>query len=207
MQTQAFARGVRLEAFLEHRDQRRIARRVDVGGYARRIVPQPGPFHGVFPIAAGLLSGKYGRRVATSISRVERRRKGEASDPPRRTGPADCRSGPRGPARSAPAAPRKASNSSRTVRSGRSRVMNTSRVRWSSSGQRSSRAVGWKTCCTPCTTTGVSGISASFTMPLRRNSLSPWVARSSSRNISSVPAGNGGIAGEHEERRYARRGG
>ena len=58
-----FARGMRLEAFLEHRHQRRVARRVDVGGHAWRIVLEPRPLnwplHGIFPSAAGLLSGRF----------------------------------------------------------------------------------------------------------------------------------------------------
>ena len=52
-----FRGGVRLKAFLEHRHQRRTARRVNVGRYARRIILEPRPlhwpFHGVSPFAAG----------------------------------------------------------------------------------------------------------------------------------------------------------
>src|SRR3974390_1844981 len=178
------------ETFLEHRDQCGILRRVNFGGNARRVVSQPRPFHEDAPSRRRPL---YGPTAEASASNESSGRARAPATPDYRSAPPNGISGLSVKAarsgRSSAAAPTKASNSSRTVRSGRSRVMNTRRLRWSSSGQCSSRAVGWNTCCTPCTTTGVSGISASFTMPLIRNSLLPWVARSSSRNISSVPAG------------------
>ena len=41
--------GIGLEAFLEHRHQRGVARRVDLGGHARRIILQPRALHWRFP--------------------------------------------------------------------------------------------------------------------------------------------------------------
>ena len=75
--------GVRLEAFLEHGHQRRVARGVDLGGHARRIIRQPGPLHDVSPIAARLFSGKFPTWPAggISISRTEKPRKAHLRHP------------------------------------------------------------------------------------------------------------------------------
>src|SRR3569832_89225 len=62
----------------------------------------------------------------------------------------------------------------------RSRTMNTKRLRWSSSGQVSSRTSGYSTCCTPCSTTGC-GSSFRFTMALKRS-------RFSARKEVSMPS-------------------
>src|SRR6185312_753285 len=63
--------------------------------------------------------------------------------------------------------------------------------------------VGPNTCCTPCTTTGVSGISASCTMPLTRSSFLPCDARSNSRNISSALVGTGWSVTMTKERMWS----
>ena len=47
------------------------------------------------------------------------------------------------------------------------------------------------TCCTPWITSGRSGVSASFTMPLRRSSFGPCSERTRSMNISNVAPGIG----------------
>src|SRR5260221_6858923 len=61
-------------------------------------------------------------------------------------------------------------NTLRMVLSAMSRVMNTTRLlRSSPSGQASSVAGGWKTCCTPWITTGLS-VSLTFRMALDRES-------------------------------------
>ena len=62
----------------------------------------------------------------------------------------------------------------RTKASGRSLVISTRRVRRSSgSGQAASRSGGWKTLCTPCSTSGRSGLVDISTMPFMRSSFSP----------------------------------
>ena len=60
---ESIAVAIRRKALLEHRDQRGEARHVDVGADARRIVPQPGPFHGISSSAAA-----PDRRQRTDIS-------------------------------------------------------------------------------------------------------------------------------------------
>ena len=54
------------------------------------------------------------------------------------------------------------------------------------------------TCCTPWITSGRSGSSAIFTMPLRRKSFGPCSERTRSMNISNVAAGIGVSVGERE---------
>ena len=68
----ARARGVALEALLEQCRQRGIGRRVDVGGDARRIMPQPNPFHEGFPAPAG---------EAGDLRREDRANRGSAQEP------------------------------------------------------------------------------------------------------------------------------
>ena len=75
-----------------------------------------------------------------------------------------------------------------SVRGSMSRTMKTMRVRRSSSGQPRSCAAGWNTCCTPWITTGVSGVSAIWTMPFTRSRLGPCTDRSNSRNSSKAEA-------------------
>src|SRR5436190_2688448 len=70
-------------------------------------------------------------------------------------------------------ASKKEAKTLRMVLSAMSRVMNTTRLlRSSPSGQASSVAGGWKTCCTPWITTGLS-VSLTFRMPFMRNRSGP----------------------------------
>src|SRR5215475_152875 len=70
-------------------------------------------------------------------------------------------------------ASKKEANTLRMVLSPISRVMNTTRLlRSSPSGQASSVAGGWKTCCTPWITTGLS-VSLTFRMPFMRSRSGP----------------------------------
>ena len=144
--------GVGPEALLEHRDQRRIVRRVDLGGRhpadnaAAKAVPltflplPPASFE-ARPAVGSASDDRERARVAIADRATDRDPRltvvFQLTDPtpPNGTSGLSVRAARSG--RSMAAVPTKASNSSRTVRSGRSRVMNTSRVRWSSSGQRS----------------------------------------------------------------------
>ena len=105
-----------LEAFLEHRHQRRIERRVDVGGDARRIMLQPRPIHDVSPCRRFRSVMTGGRASASNESRCRARLlsvtlgerssgrerwtdcgdESRISGRRRRTVPADCRSRRRG---------------------------------------------------------------------------------------------------------------
>ena len=140
------------------------------------------------------MAGRSG--LASGKSRLAR--KGALSGPPRRKAPADCRSAPRdraGRRRRAEKGREQLAHGALGQVAGDEHepgavvVVRPALQPRRSGGRRAARRAPPPAC---------RAFRRACTMPFRRSSLAPWLARSSSRNISSVPAGIGGVGGEHE---------
>ncbi len=77
-------------------------------------------------------------------------------------------------------------------------VIKTMRVRWSSSGQRSSQVIVCKRCCAPWITAGRPGSSTMLTSPFDPQKPRPEVLRNPVQQEPRFLAREGGLAGEHE---------